>query len=312
MPENHDCGIVGLGTMGSAIASHLIDDGWTVIGYDQDRDALTSAVSRGVTAAETPAAVASRVDIVLTSLPTPEAIETVYTGTDGIASGADEGLVALEMSTNDPDTTRSIAADADGVTLLDAPVSGGPERAEDGTLTLMVGGDRATFDSDRVQTVLDSLAEDIYYLGSLGAGHTTKLLNNQIGACVRAISLEAAAVAAVQDLDMETFMRVIRHSSGSSYQFRKRVPRAANRDFDPGFTNEMTRKDVRLALDMADSTDAPTFITSTVYELYKRAVAEGLGSEDSAAVIKLYEESTGVPFESDEQFDDDFLDWKEL
>jgi 3-hydroxyisobutyrate dehydrogenase-like beta-hydroxyacid dehydrogenase len=191
-------------------------------------------------------------------------------------------------------------------------VSGGPERARAGTLTLMLGGDKALISQDHVQHALDAIGENRYHLGPLGAGHTTKLLNNQIGAGVRAAVLEAAAIAAVQDVDWEAFMQVVRHSSGSSYQFRKKMPRALNREFEPGFDIQTSEKDVRLALELANSIGANTPITTEVYELYKRAIGAGLGAEDTTALVKLFEDTTGVPVESDQDYDDDFLDWTEI
>lgn len=311
MSSNDIIGVVGLGNMGGAMARNLVDSGYETIGFDVSEDALAAVVEDGVTPATSPADAAARADVLVTSLPTPPIAEAVYLGEDGVAEGAAEHLVALEMSTISPDTTRSIVAES-GLTLLDAPVSGGPEKARSGDLTVMVGGERETYEREAVQELLETLGEDVYHLGDLGAGHTTKLLNNQIGSAVRAVSLEAAAVAAVQGVDWEPFMQVVRHSSGSSYQFRKRMPRVLNRDFDPGFSASNTRKDVRLALDMADAIDAPTPITSTVHELYKRAEGEGLGEEDSISIVKLFEETTGVPVESEEQFDDDYLDWKDI
>jgi 3-hydroxyisobutyrate dehydrogenase-like beta-hydroxyacid dehydrogenase len=311
MPSSNTIGVVGLGHMGGAMAQNLVESGYETVGHDVDANALEAVVEDGVTPAESTAAVAARADILITSLPTPPIAEAVYLGDDGVAEGATEDLVALEMSTISPDTTRSIAEESE-LELLDAPVSGGPEKARSGELTVMVGGERETYERGDVQGILETLGEDVYHLGDLGAGHTTKLLNNQIGSAVRAASLEAAAVAAVQGVDWEAFMQVVRHSSGSSYQFRKRMPRVLGRDFNPGFSTSNTRKDVRLALDMADAVDAPTPITSTVHELYKRAEGEGLGEEDSISIVKLFEGTTGVPVESEEQFDDDYLDWKEI
>lgn len=311
MSSNYVIGVVGLGQMGGAMARNLVDSGYETVGFDVSEDALAAVVEDGVTPAESTADVAARADVLVTSLPTPPIAEAVYLGDDGVAEGAAEDLVALEMSTISPDTTRSIVAES-GLPLLDAPVSGGPEKARSGDLTVMVGGERETYEREDVQEVLETLGEDVYHLGDLGAGHTTKLLNNQIGSAVRAVSLEAAAVAAVQGVDWEPFMQVVRHSSGSSYQFRKRMPRVLSRDFEPGFSTSNTRKDVRLALDMADAVDAPTPITSTVHELYKRAEGEGLGEEDGISIVKLFEGTTGVPVESEEGFDDDYLDWKEI
>jgi 3-hydroxyisobutyrate dehydrogenase-like beta-hydroxyacid dehydrogenase len=297
--------------MGGAMARNLVDSGYETVGFDVSEDMLSAAVEDGVTAAESTADTAARADVLVTSLPTPSIVEAVYLSEDGVAEGATEGLVALEMSTISPDTTRSIV-DKSGLTLLDAPVSGGPEKARSGDLTVMVGGDSETYKREDVREILETLGQEVYHLGDLGAGHTTKLLNNQIGSAVRAVSLEAAAIAAVQGVEWEPFMQVVRHSSGSSYQFRKRMPRLLGRNFEPGFSTSNTRKDVRLALEMADAVGAPTPITSTVHELYKRAEGEGLGEEDSISIVKLFERTTGVPVESQEPFDDDYLDWKDI
>jgi 3-hydroxyisobutyrate dehydrogenase-like beta-hydroxyacid dehydrogenase len=293
------------------MARNLVDSGYETVGFDVSEDMLSAAVEDGVTAAESTADTAARADVLVTSLPTPSIVEAVYLSEDGVAEGATEGLVALEMSTISPDTTRSIV-DKSGLTLLDAPVSGGPEKARSGDLTVMVGGDSETYKREDVREILETLGQEVYHLGDLGAGHTTKLLNNQIGSAVRAVSLEAAAIAAVQGVEWEPFMQVVRHSSGSSYQFRKRMPRLLGRNFEPGFSTSNTRKDVRLALEMADAVGAPTPITSTVHELYKRAEGEGLGEEDSISIVKLFERTTGVPVESQEPFDDDYLDWKDI
>ncbi|MFB6069445.1 MAG: NAD(P)-dependent oxidoreductase [Halanaeroarchaeum sp.] len=311
MAPDNTVGVVGLGQMGGRMARHLIDGGWTVVGYDLDETALATAEEYGVDPAASAAALAGRVDVVVTSLPDPDAVESAYLGEAGIAAGAHDDLVALEASTSSPETTVTIDESTD-VDLLDAPVSGGTEGARDGSLTVMVGGDEGTFEREDVQAVLHALGADVYHLGDLGAGHTTKLLNNQIGSAVRAATLEAAAVAAVEGVDWKPFLEVVRHSSGSSYMFRKRMPRVLNREFEPGFSMANTRKDARLAMEMADAVDAPTPITNVVHHLYKRADAEGLSDEDNAAVVKLFERTTGVPVESEEYIDHDFLDWREI
>lgn len=312
MSDTGAIGIVGLGNMGSGMARNLVDNGWTVYGCDLDEHLVQDASDYGINPVATPAELADQVDIVGTSLPGPEAVKTVYLDENGLDAGADGDLIALEMSTIDPGTTETIAKSTENLTVIGSPVSGGPERAREGTLTLMLGGDRTVIEQPLVQDAIETLGENAYHLGGVGAGHTTKLLNNQIGAGVRAAVLEAAAIAAVQDVDWEAFMQVVRHSSGSSYQFRKKMPRALNRDFEPGFDIDTSEKDIRLALEMANSVGANTPVTNEVYELYKRAIGKGIGDEDTTALVKLFEDTTGVPVESDQSFDDDFLDWTKI
>lgn len=312
MSADRRIGIVGLGNMGGGMAKHLVDEDWTVFGCDPSKTARTDAQEYGIEIVESPAELADTVDIVGTSLPGPDIVEQVYLGEESLNQGADGALVAIEMSTIDPETTHKIDEEATSLSIIGSPVSGGPERARTGDLTLMVGGDTETINQDLVQAAFASLGANYYHLGDVGAGHTTKLLNNQIGAGVRAAVLEAAAIAAVQDVDWEAFMQVVRHSSGSSYQFRKKMPRALNRDFEPGFDIDTSEKDIRLALAMANSIGANTPVTNEVYELYKRAIGNGIGEEDTTALVKLFEDTTGVPVESDQTFDDDFLDWTEI
>lgn len=312
MPDKPRIGIVGLGNMGGGMARQLVDGGWTVYGCDLDDQLLDEARDYGINPVESPSELAKEVAIVGTSLPGPAAVKAVYLGNDGLDAGADGDLIALEMSTIDPGTTETTADSTENLTLIGSPVSGGPERAREGTLTLMLGGDMTVIEQPLVQDAIESLSENAYHLGGVGAGHTTKLLNNQIGAGVRAAVLEAAAIAAVQDVDWEAFMQVVRHSSGSSYQFRKKMPRALNRDFEPGFDIETSEKDIRLALEMANGVGANTPVTNEVYELYKRAIGKGIGDEDTTALVKLFEDTTSMPVQSEQTFADDFLDWTEI
>ena len=221
-------GVIGLGKMGGTLAERLVGDNHTVYGYDLDDAAVDAAADVGVVPADSIDDVVSRAEIVLSSLPDPDAVRGVYLGDDGIVDAAAPGLIALETSTIDPDTTRAIetvAAEA-GVDLLDAPVSGGIARAAQGTLTVMVGGDRSVFEDDRVQAVVDAFGQDVVYGGEIGSGHTLKLLNNMISAATAAAALEGAALAAEVGVDWEAFLDVVGTSSGSSYGFRKQVPRA--------------------------------------------------------------------------------------
>lgn len=311
MGTSNSIGIVGLGNMGGAMARHLVDEEWEVVGFDLDETIQETLGEYGVTITDSPAAVASRVDLVLTSLPNTRAVEAVYLGEESLPAGADGDLIALEMSTIAPETTAEIAASTDSIRIIDAPLSGGPENARIGKLTIMVGGDSSVSEIPRIKRAFDTLSGDVYYLGGLGAGHTTKLLNNQIGAITRAAAFEAAAIAAAQDVDWRAFLQVVRDSSGSSYQFRKRMPQVLNRDFEPGYTVEAGLKDLRLTLSMADTLEAHTPLTSIVYELNKQAFASGFDQEHITALIKLYERSIDQEVIADEPLDDDFLNWRD-
>jgi 3-hydroxyisobutyrate dehydrogenase-like beta-hydroxyacid dehydrogenase len=299
-------GVIGLGRMGGSAATHLAGEGFDVHGFDPDAVAREAAADAGVeVAADTPALLGG-VDVVLTSLPTPAVVEEVYLGDDGVLAAADGPLAAVETSTIDPDTSERIAAAAReaGLPYVDAPVSGGPEAASTGTLTMMVGGDASVVETPPVAPVVDALAGRSYHVGDAGAGHCAKLLNNVMSMGNLLLAMEAMALGAERGLDGPRLLEVLSNAGGSSNQFEKRYPRALNRNFEPGFAVELARKDLGLALEAADGSDQSMPVTSLVHQLYVRAVDEGYGEEDAVAVAKLFEGDR--PIESETPVDESY------
>ncbi|AUV84665.1 NAD(P)-dependent oxidoreductase (plasmid) [Salinigranum rubrum] len=307
-PEQLEIGIVGLGQMGGNMARGLLEKGFTVTGSDISEDARAQFEEYGGTPVETPAEASENADIIVTSLPKSQIVESVYLGEDGILSTAKEGTVALEMSTINPETSEKVAAEAkeQGVEFLASPVSGGPEDCHAGTLTIMVGGDEDVFHRNGVQTVLDAMSQKLYHVGDVGAGPTVKLINNVMSHSNMLIAMEAVALGRDRGVEGDVMLDVIGNAGGGSNQFKKRMPRVLNRNFDPGFTVDLTTKDLGIALDMADSSDYPMYVVNLVRNLYQTASARGLGSEDFSSVVKLYEEHTNsivdAPYEVDESF----------
>lgn len=299
-------GVVGLGNIGGNAAGRLVEAGFEVGGYDIAEAARESAADRGVEIAGGTAAVADGVDIVLTSLPTPAAVETVYLDDGGVLSGTDGPVAAMEISTIDPDTTAAVAAAANdaGVEFVDAPVSGGPDSAAAGTLTMMIGGDADVVESPPVAPVVDALSTKAFHVGDTGAGHTAKLLNNVMSMGNLALAMEAVALGVERGLDGERLLDVLSNAGGSSNQFEKRMPRALNRNFEAGFAVELARKDLGLALETADGSDHSMPVTALIHQQYVRAIQDGLGEEDAVAIAKLFEGSTRI--ETDEPVDESF------
>lgn len=299
-------GVIGLGRMGGSAANHLVNEGFAVHGHDVAPAAREAAGEYGVVVGETPAAVANAVDVVVTSLPTPEIVEDVYTDEDGVLDGAGDALAAIEISTIDPDTTERLARAAEdaGVQFVDAPVSGGPEAASDGTLTMMLGGDETVLNTPPVAPVVDALSDPAYHVGAVGAGHTAKLLNNVMSMGNLLLAMEAVAMGVDRGLDGKRLLDVLSNAGGSSNQFEKRLPRALNRNFEPGFAVELARKDLGLALTAADGSDHSMPVTSLIHQLYVRAVQDGYGEEDAVAVAKLFEGDTLI--QSDELVDESY------
>lgn len=298
-------GVVGLGLMGGSVATRLVEAGFDVHGHDVDADARQAAREAGVTVAEDAAAVARRTDVVVTSLPNPDVVRDVYLGPDGLARATD-ALVAVDLSTIDPDTTLAVAesvADRGGA-LVDAPVSGGPEDAAGGTLTVLVGGPAEVVDSPPVAPVLDAIADRSFHVGDVGAGHTTKLLNNVMSMGNLLLAMEAVALGVDRGLDGERLWTALSSAGGSSNQFEKRMPRVLNRNFDPGFTVAHARKDLGLAVEAGQGSDYSMPVTALVHQLYTRAAREGYAEEDVGAVAKLFERDH--PVEADREVDESF------
>jgi len=294
--------------MGGNMAQNLLEGGYDVIGQDLSDEAVERFEDAGGEAYESAAGVASDADIVITSLPNPPIVEAVYTGENGILDGDVTDTVAIEMSTIDPDTTVAVdeAAEGTGLDLLGAPVSGGPEDCARGTLTVMAGGEEAVFESEPVQTVLSELGAKVYHTGGVDSGHTLKLLNNTMSMGNLLLSMEAVSLGADRGVNGEVMLEVLSNAGGASNQFKKRMPRVLNRNFEAGFTVDFGKKDVGLALDTAEQMERPMFVGSLVHNLFTEASARGYGQEDIGAVVKVYEELQDEIVDADEEVDETF------
>ena len=276
--------------MGGNMAKHLLDEGFTVYGHDLQPEAREAFADYGGIVGDSGRDVARRSDVTITSLPNSDIVEAVYTGEGGLAHESVE-TVFLEMSTVAPPTTE-VVADAVRETpaeVLDAPITGGPENSRDGTLTGLVGGDEAVFESEAPQDVLQALCAELHYAGSSGAGHAMKLLNNTMSMGNLLLAMETVALGARYGIDGERLWEVLGNASATSVAFESRMPRVLERDFEAGFSVDFARKDVGLAVDMADDEDFPMVMGSLIHRLYTRASDEGFGEADVGAVVKLFE-----------------------
>lgn len=301
-------GVIGLGRMGGNMARCLLNRCFEVVGTDVNDDALADFVSAGGQALSSPAAVASTATVVITSLPDPATVEAVYDGADGLLEGAADNLTVLETSSIDPDTMASLAARAADreIDVLGAPVSGGPTASREGTLTVIVGGDRDVFERESVAAVLDTLGSTVFHTGDIETGHTIKLLNNVVSMGNLLLAMEALALGAARGVDGEIVLEVLENAGGASNQLHKRGPQMLNRNFDPGFTIDLAAKDLGLALETAAETNQPMVLTPLVYNRYLEASARGHGTEDAAAVVKLFEAAFDGRVEADRQVDESY------
>ena len=287
-------GFIGLGLMGTPMARNLLSGGHDLTVYDVRSEAVDGLTALGTRAAGSPREVAGASDLVFTSLPGPSEVEEATTGEGGLLSGARPGTTYLDLSTIDPDTVKRIAAVAQkaGVAVLDAPVSGGVTGAEEATLCVMVGGDRALY--DRYKPVLDLIGDKVMYCGELGAGAVCKIVNNLIGMSLRALIPEAFTLGIKAGVDAGILYEAVSQSSGDSQTLQAYPDTLFARNFEPGFRLDLAAKDVGLALQMAQDLEVPMDLSALVQQRYAEALSRGWGGLESSAVARIQEELSGM------------------
>ncbi|HKT99870.1 MAG TPA: NAD(P)-dependent oxidoreductase [Paraburkholderia sp.] len=291
--------VVGLGQMGGRIARRLLKKGHSIGVFDVDRDLAGSFAALGATPYDTLGGLAAAHDVVLTVLPNADIVKRVVLGEDGLADGLVAGLakgsVLIDMTSSVPAVTREIAGmlSQRGIRMLDAPVSGGVQKAEQGALTIMVGGEAAVFEDARI--VLQDVGSRLFHVGGIGAGHTAKAVNNLITATTLAITSEAMALGVKMGVNAQALLDVINAGSGRSATSETKFPQQIlSRKFAPGFSIALMCKDVGIALGMAHDVGAPAQISAAVHELWKRGIEQGRGDMDHSAIALVVEEMAGV------------------
>ena len=291
-------GVVGVGAMGKRMAARLLQDGHTVtVCPHRDTAPVEELVRQGARRADNPAGVAAASEVVVTMVPDAPQVEEACFGSRGIVAGraSDRALTVIDMSTISPLATRAIAARlaAVGIGMLDAPVSGGPARAETGELTIMVGGDAALL--ERHRDVLAAMGSAVIHVGPTGHGEIAKLTNNMmIGVFMPAIA-EALAFAVKAGADLDAAREVILRSSGASYLLEKWLPPTVLQDrYEGGFALELMHKDLTAGLAAARELGVPMPETALAQQLYLQAMGLGYGREDYSAVSKLVQDAANV------------------
>ena len=288
-------GFIGLGAMGSGMVGMLLKNGYQVTCFDINPEAIQKAVKKGALAADSPVGVGKETDIIILSLPSPRSVEETTLGDQGVLKGLQPGAYIIDMSTTDPVTTRKIndAAVSQGVHTLDAPVSGGPVRAEEGTLSIIVGGSKEDFES--VLDIFNILGSNVFLVGPIGAGQTVKICNNAISAVHTAVMGEVLLTGVEAGVDPKVMLDVFRESSGGCYMIEHRIPSTVlGEKYDPpSFSTDLMVKDVGLYLKTAREMKIPSIITGTTYQIYTAAQSSGKGPKDHTAVVQVIEEMTG-------------------
>lgn len=277
--------VIGLGHMGGSVAARLAATGGA-IGFDPSAEARERAAADGVRVVDTMADAVHGADVVLTSLPNSAIVRSVWSA-DALLAATKPGAALVELSTIDPATMRDVAemAGAAGFACVDAPVSGGPAEARNGTLALIVGG--ADADVDRTRPVLERFGS-IARTGGIGTGKIVKIVNNLMTMGNVLVAAEAFAIGEAAGMDPALLYEVLSTSGGRSHHFTKRFPKALAGDFEPGFAVALGEKDLALGLELARSLGMPAPAASTGQSVYALAMAEGLADADIVALLRLY------------------------
>lgn len=292
MPET--IGFIGLGSMGGGMAANLVKSGFPVVGMDLDTRRTAALAEKGGTIVATPADVARAATRVITMVETTAQTEAVILGDDGITAGAGRGHALAMMSTIDPMAARrlhDILAKA-GISMVDAPVSGGSARAADGTLAIICGG--APEDVEAWQPAFKAMSANQFHVGSIGQGLALKLVNNMLIQTSTVAIAEAFVMGAKAGLDPRVMYEVIRVSTGASFALDFRVPRFLSGDFSPGGTVDISYKDQEIETAFGKALGVPLFMANISQQIYQMARAQGLAKQDGASVVKLYEQMAGV------------------
>ena len=286
--------VIGMGQMGSNMASWLGEAQFDVMGYDIAESVRKNLSERGVKMGDGLAETLSGRSIVLTSLPDPKAVKSAWLGTSGIAALAEPNSLIIELSTIDPTTMKTVAAAAleNGHAVLDCPVSGSPNEAGSGKLVLLVGGEEDAV--KRGEPLFDLLGQTWKHTGPVGTAKVVKIVNNMMSMGNVLVAAEAFSLGVAAGVKPQKLFDVISVSGGRSHHFTKRFPNALKGDFSPGFKMELGEKDLSLGIDLGRANNLPTPTASIVREMYAMALAEGFRGQDIVALLAMYDNWAGA------------------
>ncbi len=287
-------GFIGLGIMGKPMSKNLLKAGYQLVVRDHNVGNEAELLEAGATVAKTAREVAEQCDVVITMLPNSPQVKEATLGENGIIEGAKAGTVVIDMSSIAPLASREIhdALAQKNIALLDAPVSGGEPKAIEGTLSVMVGGDKAIF--DRCYDIMKAMAGSVVHTGDIGAGNVTKLANQVIVALNIAAMSEALTLATKAGVNPELVWQAIRGGLAGSTVLDAKAPMVMDRNFKPGFRIDLHIKDLANALDTSHGVGAQLPLTAAVMEMMQALKADGLGSSDHSALACYYEKLAKV------------------
>ena len=283
-------GFIGLGVMGRPMARNLLRSGFDVVAFTRDRNVLAEIAAEGAEAGSGPADVAARSDVVITMLPTSAVVAEVVGGPGGVLEGARPGSLVVDMSTIDPSVSRGLAEAARerGVGILDAPVSGGDVGAQQGTLSIMVGGDAADF--ERAGPVFAALGKTVVHVGPHGAGQVVKACNQVVVGITYAAVSEALVLGSKAGVDPALILDVLSGGLAANRIMEVRRRNFLEHDFTPGFKIDLHHKDLTIALEAGGENGVALPLTAAVQQMFRVLRAHGRGGLDHSALLLLVED----------------------
>jgi 3-hydroxyisobutyrate dehydrogenase-like beta-hydroxyacid dehydrogenase len=290
-------GFIGLGKMGGPMARNLINAGHTLVVNDVNEAATARHRELGATWAATPREVASQSEVIFTSLPGPTEVDAVALGKDGLIEGVTPGAIYVDLSTGSPTAIRRVAEliEAAGAHVVDAPVSGGVQGADKGTLAVMVGGDPEIV--ERIRPLLEVLGTSVVHVGAVGSGTVSKLVHNAISMTTRIVIQEGMALAVKAGVDANVMLKVLQEASfGRQLVLTDHIPDLVLKgDFDhPRFSLGLSHKDVSLALELAREMEVPMAMAEMADAEIVRGMDRGWADRDNLVTFLLAEERAGV------------------
>jgi len=291
--QNVRLGFIGLGNMGSRIAQRLLAHGYKVVVFNRDRSKAEALVANGAVLANDMVELARSADVILSCLTNDEAVQSVYGGSEGVLAGARPGTLVLEMSTVSPETSRELHKQAAraGVDVMDVAISGSTPAAEQGTLTLLAGGNAELFQA--AQPIFDAIARQYFHLGPSGAGTTMKLVvNTLLGLRMQPIA-EAVEMGESAGLNRKLLLEALSKTAAVAPAHAGKLARVDNNDYSPQFPLSLMNKDFQLILKTAARENVPMPATQAAFRVNADELAEG-EEQDFSAVLRRMEEVAGV------------------
>jgi 3-hydroxyisobutyrate dehydrogenase len=288
-------GFIGIGTMGKLMSLNLIKSGFPLIAYDINPKPLDELKEKGAAIGHSSKEIARQSDVVITMLPNSEDVEKAILGENGVIEGVKSNSIIIDMSTIDPSVSRKMAQILlpKKIKMLDAPVSGGPPRAEAGTLSIMVGGDEDIF--HECGDIFKAMGKNIFYCGPNGNGAVVKIVNNLLTGTAAIISAEALALGVKAGVDFKLLFDVISVSTGQNDFIKMAcLAKAFKGDFEPGFKANLMCKDLGLAMTLAKEQGVPLVMGGLSHQMFSYIKASGIGEKDWSVTVKMFEDLLNI------------------